>query len=212
MSEVPPKKEGAGGAPNPPAGGEGNPEDKNGEGKGTVAYETHQRLLSEKKKEQEARKQAEEKLAALEAEKAEREKKELEAKGQYKEALEKTEAELKKEREQKEALIGSLQESAKRSAILREIGGQVPERAFSLLPLDEITMGADGRPDPASVKAAAQKFEKDFSFAVQKDSTNGGLPNDAPKPGNTKKLTKAEWEKLPLAEMKKRANEVDWTA
>lgn len=178
---------------------------------GTVAYETHQKLLGEKKKEQAARIEAETKLKALEAEKAEREKKELEAQGKYKEALAKTEEELAKARQEKDALVGDLRTAQKRRAILGEIAGQVPERAQSLLPLDEIVIGEDGKPDPASVKAAAQKFEKEFSFAVQKDSAGGGLPPDAPKGGTEKKLTKAEWEKLPVAEMKKRHNEVDWT-
>lgn len=203
MSEVPPND------PvdqNPPAGGGDDPKEK-----GTVAYETHQKLLSEKKREQAARQEAEAKLKKLEDEKAEREKAELTSQGKFKEALEKTEGELAKERAEKEALLGDLRTAQKRRAILSEIAGVVPERAQSLLPLDEIKIGDDGKPDQASVKAAAQKFEKEYSFAVQKDKAGGGLPPDAPQGGLEKKLTKAEWEKLPVAEMKKRHNEVDWT-
>lgn len=209
MSGVPPVD--PSGNPNPPASGGGNPEPTAPKPGDQVSYESHQRLLSEKKAEQEKRRQAEEELQKLKAEKEEREKKELTEQGKFKEALQKTEEELQKERLEKEGLLGSLREAAKKQAILREIPGLVPDRAHSLLPLDEISIGADGKPDPASVKAAAQKFEKECAFAIQKDTAGGGLPTDAPTGGNNKKLTVKEWKALPAAEMKKRHNEVDWS-
>lgn len=200
---------------NPPAGGGGgadpadpanNPKDDDKR----VSHETHLRLLSEKKKEQEKREAAEAELEKLRKEKAEREQKELEAQGKFKELAEQKEKELEKERAEKQALIDDLNTARKRQALLRNISGTVPANAHNLLPLDQVKLGADGKVDEASAKAAAQAFEKDFSFAVLKDTRGGGLPSDAPG-GGQKKLTVAEWEALPAAEMKKRAGEVDWS-
>lgn len=199
--------------PNPPAGddpnagGAGDPQDKS-----TVTREAHDRLLSEKKKEQEKRKQAEDELARLKQEKADREKAELESKGQYKELLEAREKELEAERLKNKQFMDELHTGRKKRAILSHISGKVADKATELLPLSMVELDANGHPTEASAKAAAQFFEKDYSFAILRDGNgNGGLPNNAPKGGN-KKLTKAEWEALPAAEMKKRAGEVDWDA
>lgn len=197
---------------NPPAGddsnagGEGN--DPSTEPK-NVSHESHQKLLSEKKKEREARLKAEQELEALRKEKADREKEELEKQGNYKKLLEDREKELADERAKNKKIFDDLSEHRKKKAILANIDGKIPENAMKLLPLSMVELDADGKPTEKSAKLAAQFFEKEFSFAVQRDKEGGGLPPDAPL-GGTKKLSRSEWEKLPASEMKARAKEVNF--
>lgn len=197
----------------PPSGGNpdpsGTPDDPNNPK--TVSHETHRKLLGEKKAEQEKRQAAEAELEKFRAKEREAETKKLEAEGKYAEALKLRDEELTKEKAKNAQILEQITEARKKTAILREISGKVPEKALALLPLDMITIGDDGKPDPLTVKAAAQHFEKEYSFAVQKDTSGGGLPPEAPPGGSGKKLAHDEWLKLPAAEMKKRSNEVDWS-
>jgi hypothetical protein len=198
---------------NPPGGG--NPGDPADPGKTQtdddkrVSYDTHQKLLSEKKKEQEKRESAERELEQLRKEKQERELKELETQGKFKELAEAKDKELQAEREKNAQILNDLNHARKRQALLKNINGTVPANAMSLLPLDLVKLDADGKIDESSAKLAAQVFEKDYSFAVQRDTRGGGLPPEAPDRGG-KKLTVAEWESLPPKEMRARASEVDW--
>lgn len=228
-----PNKTSSGGNSDPGSAGGGDPNDKNkdqtntntdgdgGEGggdggdpgKNSVSYESHRKLLGEKKLEQERRTKAEQELATLKQEKADREKKELEAQGNYKSLLEIKQKELDLAAAKLDRITGEITDVRKKKAILKHIGGVVPDGAHKLLPLDLIELDAEGKPTEQSAKAAAQVFTKEHSYAIQKDvDGGGGLPNDEAKGGGTgKKITYAQWQKLSAAEMKKQYNNVDWT-
>ena len=192
-------KDGSSGT-NENAGGELDNQEKLPE---TVRYETHRKLLGEKKDMQDKLRAKEQEVERLLNEQKERERKELEAQGNYKKLLEQREQELQKERDEKNAILTEFQNARKIRAVLKNISGVVPEKLVQMLPIDKVIIGDDGKPDELSAKLAAQDFESEFSFAIQRDKLNGGLPNDAPKGGTTTLPTYEEWNLLPAKEQRK---------
>lgn len=181
--------------------------------KDVVSYETHRRLLSEKKEVSERLKQLELERETLLKEKEEKEKAELEKKGEIQKLLELEREQKRKAEEKLNAIQRDLENAKKRSAVLKHISGQVPEPAREWIKTDGITLKDDGTVDEDSAKLVAQQFEQQFSFAVLKSTPNGGMPNDAAKGGTGQgKLTPTQWKNLKSSkEMKARMADVDWT-
>lgn len=168
-----------------------------------VAYETHRKLLAEKKKLQEE-------FETLKAKESEREKQELEKQGNYQKLLEQERAEKAKLSKELEEWQTTLANAKKRQAVLRHIAGQVPEPAREWIKVDGVAIKDDGSVDEDTAKLVAQQFEQQFAFAVQRDKQNGGLPMDAAK-GGAAKLTVSQWRQLPTSkEMKEKLAQVDW--
>lgn len=171
--------------------------------KDTVAYETHKKLLAEKKKVQEE-------LEALKAKDAERERKELEQQGNWKKLLEQTQSEKSKVEKELSTLYGELENAKKRNAVLKFVSGMVPDPAKEWIKVDGVALNEDGTVNLDTAKLVAQEFEKNFSFAVLKDKANGGLPADAAR-GGAQKLTVSQWKALPSSkEMREKQSLVDW--
>ena len=181
----------------------GDPEEEKNQTPETVRYDTHRKLLGEKKELQEKYRKLEEEKKKLEEERLEKERKDLEAQGNYKKLLEQREDELKKEREEKNSILKEIQDARKKQAILKHISGVVPHKIHMLLPVDMVTLDENGSPDETSSKAAAQYFEQEYAFAIQRDVQNGGLPNEEAKGGGEKLPTYEEWQKLPAAKQRK---------
>jgi len=188
------------GANENPSGAIDNQEDKTPE---TVRYETHRKLLGEKKDLQEKFRKLEEEKRKLEEERQDRERKELESQGNYKKLLEQRDQELQRERDEKTAILKEIQDARKKAAVLKNINGVVPHKIHTLLPVDMVTLDENGVPEEQSAKAAAQFFEQEFAFAIQRDQVNGGLPTDASKGAGEKLPTLEEWQKLPAAQQRK---------
>lgn len=184
--------------------GEPDPKDPKDD---VVKFETHKKLLDEKKKLQADHEATQAKLKALEDEKTEREKKEAEEKGDLKKLIELERAEKKKLQDQLGEVNTSLAKGAKVQAVLEAINGKVEEQYWGLLDLDSVIIDkTTGLPDETSVKAAAQAFETKYALVIQK--ANGGkLPDNAAK-GGAGKLTHAEWIKLPYKEKLERQKDV----
>ncbi len=196
------------GVNDPAASGAGDPEKK----KDVVQYDTHLKVLNEKKLQQERAAKLEEELKALKQEKEAKEKEELEQQGNWKKLLEQ-ERERAKELESKHnSLLGSIQEARKRSAVLRFVNGTVPEEVVgTLLSVEGVALNEDGTVNEDTAKVVAQEFERKFPYVVLRNNKNGTLPSDAAHTGAGTKLTYQEWLKLPAKEMNKRYGEVDWT-
>lgn len=172
--------------------------------KDTVAYETHQKLLSEKKK-------MAEKLAAFETEKSEREKQELEAKGEYQKLLD-----LEKKRAD-EALAKvnefetQMTHARKLKALLGALGGQVDDKFLGFLPIDQIVIDPETKEvNPTSVASVADSIKKQFPEFI-KQANGARLPNAAPQGNEAGKISEAEWNKLPAKEMAKyKSHQIIW--
>lgn len=195
-------------------GASGDDENTNDNKKDTVSYDTHRRLLDEKKKMQAKAEELESKLRAFEEEKSKKEREELEKQGNYQKLLEQERAEKARIENEHKQLVDTIHTARKRSAVLRNIAGKVPDPVVeALLKVDGVALKEDGTVDEDTAKLVAQEFEQNFHYVIQRDKTNGGLPNGAA-PGGApgKKMTYKEWCALPNSkEMQKHYNDVDWT-
>jgi len=190
----------AGGQTQNPAG------DEQESSKNTVAYETHQKLLNEKKRAAEELRVARETLNRLEAEKREQEEKALREKEDFKKLFEARDNELKTEKEKRAQIENQINDSKKMRSFLQNVGSPVDERYWNLIDLDKIQLDPNtGKPDESMVKSYADEFKKTY-WEVLNPAT-GRIPNDAP--GRDKSgLTYEEWLKLPYNEKKKRQSEI----
>lgn len=175
------------------SGKDGEPKDQS---KDSVSYETHRRLLAEKKA-------ATERLAVLEAEKKAREDKELADKGEFQKLLE-------KEREEKAALKADLdartlrdQKAMKIAAVYKALGGKIDRKWLSQVDYDQINIDPDtGEVEASGVTKAADALKKEWPEAFV-DPNTPRIPSDAPKGSGSNTISRAEWLKLPAKEMQK---------
>lgn len=173
--------------------------------KDTVAYETYQKVLSEKKKQAE-------KLAILEAEKNERDRKELEAKGEYQKLIE-----LEKKRADEAALKvqefeNQIATARKVKALLGALGGQVDEKFYDFLPIDQIAVDPETKEiSLTSVAKVAEDFKKQYPELL-KSSNGPRLPANAPT-GGPQMITEDEWKKLPGKKMREyKPSQILWNS
>lgn len=198
--------------PKVPGGGDqipgGKPEDQlevqpqtTPQAKDTVAYATYQKVLDEAKA-------AKAKVAQFEKSQKEFEEAKLKEAGDWKKIAEQKEQDLKIAQEKIAETDRRLLEGRKLNALLGALTGEVPKQYWSLMDLDDVAVNPDtGLPDEASVKVAAEKFEKQFPDVVKRPS-KARLPNDAAK-GGAGKITYSTWLTLPLAEQQARIGDVD---
>lgn len=203
MSESP---NGSGGANPEGSANGGSPEPK----KETVSYDTHRKLLDEKKRVQDEKARLEEELKGLKESKEAEERKKLEEQGNFKKLLEQEREKATRLEQDHLALKQDLENAKKRAAVLKHIKGSVPEKAREWINVSGVALNEDGSVNPDTAMLVAQEFEKEFYFAVQRDKNGGGLPGDAAKGGNAK-LTVAQWKGLKSSkEMKDQMANVDW--
>lgn len=189
----------ASGQPQDPADQELDPK------KNTVAYETHQKLLGEKKKRDEELRQAREALSKFESEKKALEEQSLKEKEDYKRLFEARDNEAKQEREKRLAIESQINDSKKMRSFL-QAAGPVEEEFWDLIDLDKIALDpTTGKPDDNIVKGYADEFKKKYWKIF--DTSTGRMPNDGPARGQSG-LSYEQWLKLPLGEQKKRIKDV----
>lgn len=161
-----------------------------------VAYETHRKLLGEKKKLQEKYQSLEQRLAEIEENKL---KEKEDYKGLYentKEELGKLHIELSQKKEEEIA-------SRKLSAFLEILPGQVDKKYWGHVDLDKILLDPEtGEIDQMSVTKVAKTFEQTYPEIIIKNGSVN-LPNQSPKGNQGQTITYSEWLKLPLKEMEK---------
>lgn len=190
--------ENPGGNPDP------NPAPKEKE---TVAFETHQKLLSEKKKIASQNTDLQERVNAFEKEKSDAEIAKLESEGKYKEALKLKEDELTAEKAKYTHLNKEVTDGQKLSSFLKAVGGEVDSKYWGLIDLDNIKTSEGGVIDQDSVNQMSAKFVEQYGNEIVKKPNAAHLPNEAPKDGGTP-LSHEAWKKLPLKEMKARRKDV----
>lgn len=151
------------------------------QGKQTVAYETHQKLLSEKKKlaekHQATEAQLNELLAAQEAAKNQ----ELEKQSEYQKLWEASKQENEKLKNERDAYQKNIMDAHKINAFSEKLPGKIANsKYYDFVPLDQIVVDPEsGRVDEASVQSVVDSFVKEHSGLLVKGKSPG-LPNDAP--------------------------------
>lgn len=172
--------------------------------KDSVAYETYQKVLSEKKK-------TAERLAVLEAEKAAREKQEMEAKGEYQKLIELEKKRADEALAKVSAFEEQMTQGKKLRALLNALGGQVDDKFLGFLPIDQIALDPETKEvNLTSVASVAEQIKKQYPEFI-KNPNAPRLPNMAPQGNEAGKISEAEWKKLPAKEMAKySSNQIIW--
>lgn len=174
----------------PVSDGKEKPEDRK------VSFESHQKLLDEKKK-------VAAELATYKAAEEARKTKELEDQGKYKEMLEERDKALEEANSKLTLMTQRDQDRTKLSRLLSAIDGDVDPKFYKYIDqIDDIIIDpATGEVDAMSVTKAAQKFRAEYPEFIK--TKKSGLPNEAPAGGSATKISRMEWEKLSSKDMKK---------
>lgn len=201
------------GVPNPDAGGNK-----------AVSFETYDRLVKQRKADQEKLRELtgrveklsdfEAKLKEIEAKEAEASQKKLEEEGKWREALEHKnkmlkdlEEKFKNAEAEKESTKKALLDSAKIQAVVDKLPGRIKRNEYlNFIDIDQVILDPEtGDFDESSIGLVANNFLKNHSELIQVEGSKK-LPGDAAKGGAP--LTAEAWKALPLAEKKKRLKEV----
>lgn len=178
-----------------PTDASGDVDKKNQDKKDMVAFESHKKVLDEKKKLQ-AR------VSELEDAHKKRLEEEAKAKEDYKTLAETREKELAEERDKRLKSEKRIEQGVKLDAFLNELSGRLDNKYFKLIDFSSITLDEDGSPDEASVKKAVKDFETSHPEVILKESKSK-MPNEAPKGGSGGKVKHADWVRMPPEEKKK---------
>lgn len=173
----------------------------------SVSYESHQKLLNEKKKRDEDLRLAREELKKFQDERKIMEETALREKEDYKKLFESREAELKAEREARQGIENQILDSKKMRSFLQNVGTPIPEKFWGLIDLDRIAVDpATGTIDDVIVKNYADEFKKNY-FEI---TMNRGpkIPDNGPI-NDKNSLTYEQWLKLPPSEQRKRIKDVN---
>lgn len=190
-----------------PEGQSGEPvaQPENQEAKSTIAYETHRKLLDEKKKLQAQ-------LETFLAKEKEREETDARKRGDYEALLKAREEELARERAQRQELDERITRGMKLTSVIEALGGQVDQKWFKLIETDEVAINPEtGEIDKMTVARVAESLKKQWPEMVQKVTK---FPAQAPQglSGGPGKITESEWKTLKnSAEMNKwRRDQIIW--
>jgi len=174
----------------------------------TVSYESHRKLLSEKKALAAKYAENEVKLATYEQEKNEAEEKRLKDNEEWKTFAEKKDAEAKEATAKLAARESQISEAQKLDAFLNVLDGNVDRKYWTFIDTESIVKNPDtGEIDDMSVAKAVENFKANYSEIIHYPGQKTGLPNESPKPKG-QSITLEEWKKLPANEMRARYNEM----
>ena len=184
MSEL----NGAGGS-NLEAGGQENNEN-------LVPYETHRKLLEQRKADQKKMQEQNAKLAELEANQKAFEEQKLQEQNQWKELADKYKAELDQTKQSTESLVKSIVNAEKVEAFEQAIGAKLANPKFKAhINLDAIGSDENGNIDQESLQAEIDRFQKEYGTTLLKQ-INVNLPPagvaNLPTPKSYADMTPAE--------------------
>lgn len=171
-----------------------------------VTYETHKKLLGQKKS-------VEQENEALKKQLKDIEEKKLQESGEWQkiaklkeEETAKFKSELEAERKEKESLTSVLIQAQKLQAVKEKLPGKLENPDYmSFIDIDKVILNPEtGEIDESSVESVVQSFVKTHPKLLKADTKF--LPNgNASAPG---KLTHEDWLKLPVAQKRLRMKDV----
>lgn len=188
------------------------PKETSAEQNNYVSYDTHRRLLSEKKKRDEQVAQLSARLAEFESEREAAEKAELEKQGKFKEMVDiekKRAAELEARLNDAVTQHSNLYKlAAFNKALDGKIGGQYLDILQPII-VPRIQMDESGNIDEMSVTETV-KFVKDtYPAFISTPATTTGLPTSSPKGSSQDQITYQQWLDITdVNEKKKRIKDV----
>lgn len=188
-----------------------NDHDGNNEVNRSPSYESYRRVLSEKKAESAKRRELEQRLTEIEAEKEAQREADLREQGKFKDLLTKRDQEFSSLQGELNSYKKTIDNSFKFNAIKKTLGAEIDYKWADVLEVkgiyDQVELDENRRPDELSVTNVCDYIRKEFPEMIAAKRSSGNLPNDPPR-GSKGKLTLEEWRKLPLKDKKERMNEV----
>lgn len=147
----------------------------------TIAYETHKKLLSQRKSDQEKMRGLEQQLNDFVSAQRTSEENKLKEQGQYKELVDQREKEIESLRQENVNYKSSFDKAIKLSAFRDQLGGTVDNSSYyDFVNVDEIVLDAEsGVIDMASVEQVVNQFKQTHS-KLYTPRASKALPNDAP--------------------------------
>ena len=170
----------------------------------TVSYESHQRLLRQRKADQVKLTRLDE----LEAQDKERVDDKLKASGNYEKMLSARDTEISDLKTKLTDRERTLTDGVKLQAFLDKLPGKVKRREFlKFVKIDDIALDPETNSiDTSSLEVVVNGFVKDYSDLIQPNNT-ATLPHDQANAGGGS-LAYDDWLKLPLKEKRARSSEV----
>lgn len=174
----------------------------------TVSFETHKRAKNDLFKWKDRARNAEQRLKEFEDQKKSADAAKLEEQGEYKKLLENERKENAELAKRLSNFTAHQVEAKKIGALVDALNGQVPKKYWHFLDTDDIVIDPDsGDIDKMSLQKAADSVRQNFPEIIRSGRNGSGTPTESPN-GNGGTLTRDEWQKLPVEEMKKRLPEL----
>lgn len=146
----------------------------------TVSYETHKRLLSEKKRRDEEVRAASQRIRELEMAEKSRVEQEARQKEDWKKMLELREQELSEFKGRYSQLEGHVHQAVKKAAFVRALGGSFKSTYEKLIDFDAIVIDpTSGSVDELALNKYVEQFRKDFKEVILPQAVPG-VTNAAP--------------------------------
>lgn len=147
----------------------------------SVSYETHKRLLSEKKRRDEEVRSMEAKVRELEMREKLRIETEARQKEDWKTMLELKEQDLSDLKERYQGLESHVHQAVKKAAFVRALGGSFRDNYIKLIDFDSIPIDpTTGSVDELALNKYAEQFRKDFKEVITPQAVPG-VSQAAPK-------------------------------
>lgn len=189
--------------PNNNPGGNVDPEPGKTE---TVSYESHQKLLGEKKKLSERLKANESELSEIKKMIADKEEAALKDNNQWKEAYGKAKEDLEVATSRLQQNETERLNAKKLNSFFDAIGSRIDSKYWNLIDIDQIAMDGENI-DEFSVSKYVESFKNEFPEVIKPKETRG-MPNAGAPAANSGGLSYEEWLKLPAQEKEARMSEV----
>lgn len=173
----------------------------------SVSYETHRRLLDEKKREQAARKQLEAEVEAFRAKERQIEEDKLRQQGEFQKLLQLREQENESLKGKLNSFESRFQAASKINAFIKAAGTDLDEKWLRLVDVNSIQFrpDQDGEIDMMSVQSAVETFKKTWPEAFKPKGSQ--IP--AEMPNGQGYITESEWKNLP-DKKKYKQNQILW--
>ena len=161
----------------------------------TVNYESHRRLLNEKKIIQ-----AE--LVAIQLKERARNEADAAKRGDFEALLKAREDELTLEKTKSQALEERFKRGMKMNAVIEALGTKIDPKWYSLIDIAEISEDSTGEIDKTSVAKVAEALKRQWPEAFKATTL---LPSEAPMgvAGGSGKIMRSDWLTLSVKEMVK---------
>jgi len=152
------------------------------ETKQSVSYDTHRKLLGQRKNDQSTIKELSDALEIFKGAESSANEKKLQDEGKFKEVIGLRDAELKQTQEKLLNLQGGIDRARKLNAFDQALGAKIKHEDFyNFVDTDSITLDDNGEPVKEAVEQAVNVFKERYGDTLTVKKEMAKLPGDAPR-------------------------------